>query len=50
LLKVYLRDPTLVDSVAARLHELYPDSEAVVLAGDVCRKELLVEVEAVSEA
>lgn len=47
LLKVYVRDPALAQSVAARVGELYPGSEVVVLAGDVCRKELDVEIEAV---
>ncbi len=48
LLKVYVRDPALAESVAARVRELYPGGEAIVLAGDVCRKELAVEIEAVS--
>ena len=48
LLKVYLRDRTLADSIDARVRELYPGSEAIVLAGDVCRRELAVEIEAVS--
>jgi chorismate lyase / 3-hydroxybenzoate synthase len=47
LLKVYLRDPALAESVAERVRELCPGSEAIVLAGDVCRKELEVEIEAV---
>jgi chorismate lyase / 3-hydroxybenzoate synthase len=47
LLKIYVRDPKLAASVAARVEELYPGSEAIVLAGDICRKELAVEIEAV---
>jgi chorismate lyase/3-hydroxybenzoate synthase len=47
LLKVYVRDPALAQSIVARVEELYPGSEVVVLAGDVCRKELDVEIEAV---
>lgn len=48
LLKVYVRDAALADSVEARVRELYPGSEVVVLGGDVCRSELGVEIEAVS--
>lgn len=48
MLKVYLRDPALVDVVDARLRELYPGSQVVFLAGDICRRELDVEIEAVS--
>jgi len=29
------------------LRELYPGNEAIVLAGDICRKDLDVEIEAV---
>jgi chorismate lyase/3-hydroxybenzoate synthase len=47
LLKVYVRDPTLAEGVALRVRELYPASEVIVLAGDICRKELAVEIEAV---
>lgn len=50
LLKVYLRDPALVDVVEERLRAAYPGSEAVFLAGDICRRELAVEIEAVSGA
>ena len=48
LLKVYVRDPALADSIAARVRELYPGGEAMVLAGDICRKELDVEIETLS--
>jgi chorismate lyase/3-hydroxybenzoate synthase len=47
LLKVYVRDPALTAPVAARLRQLYPDSEILFVAADVCRRELLVEIEAV---
>ena len=47
MLKVYLRDPALVDGVDARLREVYPASQVVFLAGDICRRELDVEIEAV---
>jgi chorismate lyase/3-hydroxybenzoate synthase len=47
LLKVYLRDPALLDVVDARLREVYPRSQVVVLTGDICRRELDIEIEAV---
>jgi chorismate lyase / 3-hydroxybenzoate synthase len=47
LLKVYLRDPALAQPVEQRLRELYPHSEAIFVAADVCREELLVEIEAI---
>jgi len=45
LLKVYVRDPTLVPMIAARLQDAYPDASPIFLAGDICRRELLLEVE-----
>jgi chorismate lyase / 3-hydroxybenzoate synthase len=48
LLKVYLRDSALVDAIEERLREVYPGSAPLFLAGDICRKELAVEIEAVS--
>jgi chorismate lyase/3-hydroxybenzoate synthase len=47
LLKVYVRDPALAQPVAQRLRELYPQSEAIFVVADVCRKELLIEIEAI---
>jgi chorismate lyase/3-hydroxybenzoate synthase len=47
LLKVYVRDPALTPRVAERLHQLYPGSEIMFVAADVCRRELLLEIEAV---
>jgi chorismate lyase/3-hydroxybenzoate synthase len=45
LLKVYVRDPTLVPMIAAQLQEAYPGATPIFLAGDVCRRELLLEIE-----
>jgi chorismate lyase/3-hydroxybenzoate synthase len=46
LLKVYLRDPALVDDVEALLHERLPrETQFIILHADVCRAELLVEVD-----
>jgi chorismate lyase / 3-hydroxybenzoate synthase len=50
LLKVYVRDPALVEPIAARLRQSHPHSEAIFLAADVCRRELLVEIEIVRVA
>ncbi len=47
LLKVYVRDPTLVPMIVERLQEAYPDASPIFLAGDVCRRELLLEIECV---
>ncbi|MBL8267649.1 hypothetical protein [Steroidobacter sp.] len=47
LLKVYVRDPELTPSLAERLHQLYPDSEIIFVAADICRRELLLEIEAI---
>lgn len=47
LLKVYVRDPALTPTIAERLRQLYPNGEFLFLAADVCRRELLVEIEAV---
>lgn len=47
LLKVYVRDPELTPRVAARLRQLYPTSDIIFVAADICRRELLLEIEAV---
>ncbi len=47
LLKVYVRDPALTAAIADRLRQLYPNSEILFVAADVCRRELLLEIEAV---
>lgn len=47
LLKVYVRDPTLVPLIAERLQEAYPGASPIFLAGDVCRRELLLEIECI---
>lgn len=46
LLKVYVRDPASFGAIRERVSTAYPDSPALYLAGDVCRRELLVEIEA----
>jgi chorismate lyase/3-hydroxybenzoate synthase len=47
LLKVYVRDPALVPMIAARLQEAYPGATSIYLAGDICRRELLLEIECI---
>lgn len=47
LLKVYLRDPTLLDPVAGRLDVSYPHTQRLFLRGDICRRELLLEIESI---
>jgi chorismate lyase / 3-hydroxybenzoate synthase len=47
LLKVYVRDPAWLEPVAARLDRLYPGNDVIYLAADICRRELLLEVESV---
>ena len=48
LLKVYVRDPALVPMIAARLQEAYPGASPIFLAGDICRRELLLEIECIT--
>lgn len=50
LLKVYVRDPALTADLAERLRQLYPGSDIFFVAADICRRELLLEIEAVLEA
>lgn len=47
LLKIYVRDPEMTSQIATRLRQLYPHGEFLFVAADVCRRELLVEIEAV---
>ena len=48
LLKVYLRDATDADAVAARIRRHYPAlGGLLMLVGDVCRRELRVEIDGI---
>jgi chorismate lyase/3-hydroxybenzoate synthase len=47
LLKVYLRDAAQHSYVTRRLAQLWPGSQILVLQADICRSELLLEIEAV---
>ena len=42
---MYVRDPTLVPMIAAGLQRAYPGAAPIFLAGDICRRELLLEIE-----
>jgi chorismate lyase/3-hydroxybenzoate synthase len=50
LLKVYVRERELMPRIVERLRQLYPTSEILFVAADVCRRELLLEIEAISLA
>jgi chorismate lyase/3-hydroxybenzoate synthase len=45
LLKVYLRDPAHLDTVRKQLQQTFPCGQAIYLAADICRRELLLEIE-----
>jgi chorismate lyase/3-hydroxybenzoate synthase len=47
LLKVYVRDAKLVPMIAERLRAAYPAAAPIFLAGDICRHELLLEIECI---
>lgn len=46
LLRVYLRDPTAWPRVRDRLRQAWPDARIAGLAGEICRRDLEVEIEA----
>jgi chorismate lyase / 3-hydroxybenzoate synthase len=45
LLKAYIRHTAHAQLIEQRLREIYPNSELIILAADICRRELLVEIE-----
>jgi chorismate lyase/3-hydroxybenzoate synthase len=45
LLKVYVRDAKNIDAVVERVRAAFPRSPALFLAADICRSELLLEIE-----
>lgn len=47
LLKVYVRDQADLAEIAVKLQQHLPHSEAIFLAADICRRELLLEIECV---
>jgi len=47
ILKVYVRDPAHCAALSKRLQQRFPNVPAVYLAADICRRELLLEIECV---
>lgn len=47
LFKVYVRDPADCASLATRLQAAFPAARMIYLAADICRRELLLEIECV---
>jgi chorismate lyase/3-hydroxybenzoate synthase len=49
LLKVYLREAADLEAVRERLEQLLPDGvPALYLAGDICRQDLLTEIDGIA--
>lgn len=47
LFKVYVRDPQDYERIASRLQTAFPNDRMIYLAADICRRELLLEIECV---
>jgi len=47
LLKVYLREPSQRSAIEERLRRAWPHAKLLFLAADICRRELLLEIEGV---
>jgi len=47
LLKIYLRDASHLPQIEARIRHVWPESQMLFLAADICRSELLLEIEGV---
>jgi chorismate lyase/3-hydroxybenzoate synthase len=50
LVRVYVRDPADWPRVEARFREAWPTARLAAFRGDICRSDLLVEIEAVTSA
>jgi chorismate lyase / 3-hydroxybenzoate synthase len=50
LFRVYVRHPEHSKDIAEQLHRAVPGSRAIFLAADICRSELLLEIEALIQA
>lgn len=44
---VYVRDPAHAEPIAQHLRNAFPDARAIVVGADICRRELLLEIECV---
>ncbi len=49
LLRVYLKDDSLIEDVSRYLSVNYPEPDKIYICADVCRDELLLEIEGVAE-
>lgn len=49
LLRVYLKDDSLIEEVSSYLSIKYPEPDKIYICADVCRDELLLEIEGVVE-
>jgi chorismate lyase / 3-hydroxybenzoate synthase len=47
VLKVYVREASHAEAIERRLREAYGQGEIMILAADICRRELLLEIEGV---
>lgn len=47
LFKVYVREPEHAPLIAQRMRDAFPNDRSIVLAADICRRELLLEIECV---
>lgn len=47
VLKLYVRDASHCDAVSKRLQQHFPNVPVIYLAADICRRELLLEIESV---
>lgn len=47
LFKIYVRDPAHVGAIAQHLQAAFPRCPMLILAADICRQELLLEIEAI---
>lgn len=47
---VYVREPNHAELISSRMREAFPDAPAIVVAADICRRELLLEIECVLQS
>ncbi len=50
LLKVYIRNPNDIEMIRARLYERFAPERIIFLTADICRRELLLEIECLLSA
>jgi chorismate lyase/3-hydroxybenzoate synthase len=47
LFKIYVRDPAQIDALTQRMQTAFPRCPMLILAADICRRELLLEIEVI---